>query len=130
MASFLYFISWEIIFITEILIIIKWLLMLQILLIYIVFSQIIIHLYDYLAILTIFLNYYIMLVDTTLNGGTKSGTEVSSFNTYLVCVSFFMPVDRFKFRLCFTWNINLSTMYFLLIIKKNFNMLIMFHVKH
>lgn len=52
--------------------------------------------YAYSAILTIFLNCYIILVDTTLNGGTKSGTEVSSFNAYLVCVSFFMPVDRLK----------------------------------
>ena len=52
--------------------------------------------YTYLAILTIFLNCYIILVDTTLNDGTKSGTEVSSFNTYLMCVSFFIPVDRLK----------------------------------
>lgn len=52
--------------------------------------------YVYLAILTIFLNCYIIPVDTTLNGGTKSGTEVSSFNTYLMCVSFFILVDRLK----------------------------------
>ena len=43
-----------------------------------------------------FLNCYIIPVDTTLNGGTKSGTEVSSFNTYLMCVSFFILVDRLK----------------------------------
>ena len=49
--------------------------------------------YVYLAMLTIFLNCYIIPVDTTLNGGNKSGTEVSSFNTYLMCVSFFI-VDR------------------------------------
>lgn len=90
MSSFLYFISREIIFITEISIIIKWLLILQSLLIYIVFNQINIQMYVYLIMLTIFLNCYIIPVDTTLNGGTKSGTEVSSFNTYLVCVSFFL----------------------------------------
>ena len=101
MASFLYFISWEIIFIIEILIIIKWLLILQSLLIYIVYSQIIIQMYGYLAMLTIFLNYYIILVDTTLNGGTKSGTEVSSFNIYLMCVSFIMPVDKLIFNTTF-----------------------------
>ena len=52
--------------------------------------------YVYSATLTIFLNCYIIPVDATLNGGTKSGTEVSSFNTYLMCVSFFIPVDRLK----------------------------------
>ena len=52
--------------------------------------------YVCLLILTMFLNCYIILVDTTLNDGTKSGTEVSSFNTYLMCVSFFIPVDRLK----------------------------------
>ena len=52
--------------------------------------------YAYLLILTMLLNCYIILVDTTLNDGTKSGTEVSSFNTYLMCVSFFIPVDRLK----------------------------------
>jgi len=31
--------------------------------------------------------YYI--VDTTLIGGTKSGSEDSSFNTLLMCVSFY-----------------------------------------
>ena len=31
--------------------------------------------------------YYV--VDTTLIGGTKSGSEDSSFNTLLMCVSFF-----------------------------------------
>ena len=63
--------------------------------------------YGYLLILTMFLNCYIILVDTTLNDGTKSGTEVSSFNIYLVCVSFFMPVDKLDLKslLCFTWNI-------------------------
>ena len=50
--------------------------------------------YAYLLILTMFLNCYIILVDTTLNDGTKSGTEVSSFNIYLVCVSFFIPVAK------------------------------------
>ena len=48
-----------------------------------------------------FLNCYIILVDTTLNDGTKSGTEVSSFNIYLVCVSFFMPVDKLDLKLCY-----------------------------
>ena len=32
--------------------------------------------------------YYV--VDTTLIGGTKSGSEDSSFNTLLMCVSFFL----------------------------------------
>ena len=59
-----------------------------------VYSQISIQMYAYLARLTIFLNCYIIPVDTTLSGGTKSGAEVSSFNTYLVCVSFFTSVDR------------------------------------
>ena len=31
--------------------------------------------------------YYV--VDTTLIGGTKSGSEDSSFNTLLMCVSFY-----------------------------------------
>lgn len=57
--------------------------------------------YVYLFILTMFLNCYIILVDTTLNDGTKSGTEVSSFNIYLVCVSFFMPVDKLDLKLCY-----------------------------
>lgn len=57
--------------------------------------------YVYSATLTIFLNCYIIPVDTTLNGGTKSGTEVSSFNIYLVCVSFFMPVDKLDLKLCY-----------------------------
>jgi len=57
--------------------------------------------YVYSATLTIFLNCYIIPVDTTLNGGTKSGTEVSSFNTYLMCVSFFMPVDKLDLKLCY-----------------------------
>ena len=54
----------------------------------------------YLSVLTIFLNYYIIPVDTTLNDGTKSGTEVSSFNIYLMCVSFFI-VDKFNFNIMF-----------------------------
>ena len=57
--------------------------------------------YAYLLILTMFLNCYIILVDTTLNDGTKSGTEVSSFNIYLVCVSFFMLVDKLDLKLCY-----------------------------
>ena len=57
--------------------------------------------YVYSATLTIFLNCYIILVDTTLNDGTKSGTEVSSFNIYLVCVSFFMSVDKLDLKLCY-----------------------------
>ena len=60
---------------------------------YVIYSRINIHMYVYSAMLTIFLNCYIIPVDTTLNGGNKSGTEVSSFNTYLMCVSFFI-VDR------------------------------------
>ena len=55
--------------------------------------------YVCLTMLTIFLNCYIIPVDTTLNGGTKSGTEVSSFNIYLVCVSFFIPVDKLDLKL-------------------------------
>ena len=57
--------------------------------------------YVCLLILTMLLNCYIILVDTTLNDGTKSGTEVSSFNIYLVCVSFFMPVDKLDLKLCY-----------------------------
>ena len=57
--------------------------------------------YVYSATLTIFLNCYIIPVDTTLNGGTKSGTEVSSFNISLMCVSFFMPVDKLDLKLCY-----------------------------
>ena len=60
--------------------------------------------YVYLLILTMLLNCYIILVDTTLNAGTKSGTEVSSFNIYLVCVSFFIPVDKLDLKLYKTNN--------------------------
>ena len=55
--------------------------------------------YVYLLVLTMLLNCYIILVDTTLNDGIKSGTEVSSFNIYLVCVSFFIPVDKLDLKL-------------------------------
>jgi len=40
--------------------------------------------------------YYV--VDTTLISGTKSGSEDSSFNILLMCVSFFVDIILF---LCF-----------------------------
>ena len=53
-------------------------------------------------------------VDTTLIGGTKSGSEDSSFNTLLMCVSFFvifgsrLLIDKNQSS-CFTWNIVYSS---------------------
>ena len=40
-------------------------------------------------IFEIYIKMWYYVVDTTLIGGTKSGSEDSSFNTLLMCVSFY-----------------------------------------
>ena len=69
-----------------------------------------------------------MVIDTTLNNGTKSGTEVSSFNISLMCVSFFMfHVEHKKnVRYIFIFTVLFVFTSFLILLNDS----TMFHVKH